>query len=407
MSRAHDENRSRGKKVKDAWMEKKRLARETGEILSRRGPYWVEFNGKGFDLVPDRAAIVRRMFDEATGGIGAVTISARLNAEGIKPFGKANGWHAHYILTTLHNRSCIGEYQPSNAVKQGNGRTLRTPDGDGIPGYYPPVVSEDVFNRVQAVIHDRNRKGKGRGRRGKAFPNLLIGLGVCEQCGGTVGIHSSGAKSSGPILRCLNAVRNHGCDNKRRYPIKPIEDELFQFLGKVRQRERVVTPDENAMMAKIDARENLKRTIETLLDQAERGVPFVEDRLHRRNTELKAIEKEINDHKVAITHAKSTLTNADFVAAYVHVLEEYKAATGQPDEFYRVRAKFNAMLGEVLDWIMPIQDGFFAAQGPDGWLFYRDGIAEFKIPEGTPKTSAALEAIVGEFRHLFDDEEAV
>lgn len=401
MSRAHDENRSRGKKVKDAWMEKKRRARQTGEIVSRRGPYWVEFNGKSFDLVPDRAAIVRRMFDEAIGGIGAVTISARLNAEGIKPFGKADGWHAHYILTTLHNRSCVGEYQPTNAVKLENGRTIRTPDGEGIPGYYPPVVSEDVFNRVQAIIHDRNRKGKGRGRRGKAFPNLLIGLGVCERCGGTVGIHSSGSRSGGPILRCLNAVRNHGCDNKRRYPIKPMEEELFLFLAKVRQREAVETPDEALLAAKIDSREELKRTTEILLDQVERGVPFIEERLHRRYADLQKIEKEIAEYKARVILSKGRKDSGSFVESYSQLVVEYENSRETPDENYRVRAKLNSMLGEFFDWIMPIEDGFYAGQGSHGWLVYRDGIAEFEIPEGTAIVSQELERIVGEFKHLF------
>lgn len=50
-----------------------------------------------------------------------------------------------YIGELLRSRATIGEYQPHVAPKHGK----RTPDGDPISGYYPAVVSLDLWQRVR------------------------------------------------------------------------------------------------------------------------------------------------------------------------------------------------------------------------------------------------------------------
>jgi DNA invertase Pin-like site-specific DNA recombinase len=410
MSRAHEENKSRGRKVAAAWQDKKRRARETGEVLSKRGPSWVEFNGKSFDLIGDRAAIVRRMFEEAASGLGATAISSRLNAEGVKPFGKSDGWHAHFILTTLHNRSCIGEYQPTNWSKGAGGRARRTPDGEPIPNYYPPVVSEELFNRVQAVIFDRHRRGNAAGRRGKSFPNLLLGLARCEECGGSLGVHVANPnRPQGPILKCHAAARNHGCGNKRRYPTREIEECLIAFLARAKMEERDLPPESGALAEKIDSRAELLRRVDTLLDQVEAGVPFVEERLRRRQSELVALDREITGLKTAVLHAGQRRAST-FVAAFTEVMSDLSGEVGDP---YLTRAKFNAALIERFDWIMPLEGGLYALEragfsvGAPGeeerfrfghWYGRENEIeieARLSVPESTQISRAAMDIVRG------------
>ncbi|HWE46995.1 MAG TPA: recombinase family protein, partial [Caulobacteraceae bacterium] len=294
MSRAHEENKAKSKKLAAAWMDKKRRARETGEILSKRGPAWLAFNErtKRFDLIPERAAIVRRMFQDALDGLGTTAIASRFNEEGIEPFGRADGWHANYVLTILRGTACIGFYQPKNFVKGAARTARRTPDGDPIPNYFTPVVSDEIFYRVQSIIDDRNRRGKGRGRRGKTFPNLLIGLSRCEKCGGRLGIHNSGRSFGNKLtLSCNDAARKHRCTNRRKYDCRELESGLIDFLASARLKENEIAQGQPELQFNLDLIADKKRKIEFLLDQIEVGA-HVGDRLRQRQAELVSLERE-------------------------------------------------------------------------------------------------------------------
>jgi DNA invertase Pin-like site-specific DNA recombinase len=388
MSRAHEENRSRGRKVAAAWADKKNRARESGEVLSRRGPGWTRYNeatGR-FDLVSERALIVRRIFEEAADGLGSTAIAARLNRSNVPPFGKADGWHAHYVLSVLHNQSCIGFYQPTNWSRGGDGRVRRSPSGDPIPDYYPSAVPTELFNRVQGVISARNRRGKGRGRRGKTFPNLLQGLARCEACGGGMGIHQAGRRSSATVLRCHAAVRSHGCSNKTRYPYsgeRGVEMKLWDFMLAAKEAEFRETPDTSALTGKLDARAELLRVIERLIDEVERGTPFVVDRLRTRQIELVELDREIADLRDQV-RTNRELTDDDLEAAFSELWREMTKTEG--DELYRVRAKMNAALVGRFDAITPLPDAIYASEGSRRWVLYDDGFMDWNYDEEVPMT---------------------
>ena len=86
MSRAHEESATKGGRVSSAWRAKQKDARTTGKPLGKLRPLWIDVTPDGYVLNPDKAAVVRRIFDLSTKGHGSRIIAATLNQEGIPAF---------------------------------------------------------------------------------------------------------------------------------------------------------------------------------------------------------------------------------------------------------------------------------------------------------------------------------
>ena len=80
-------------------------------------------------------------------------------------FGKRPTWQRSYIAKLLHNRAVLGEYRP---------RSYRKETGDVIPDYYPRVIDDDVFYRVQAVLSGRKRVSGPRAGVRNLFSGLIF-----------------------------------------------------------------------------------------------------------------------------------------------------------------------------------------------------------------------------------------
>lgn len=400
MSRAHEENKARGKKLAAAWADKKRRARETGEILSRRGPAWTEFNEttKRFDVIEERAKIVRRIFQEATEGMGGTAIAARLNADGVKPFvSTSDGWHAGYVLTILKSRSVMGFYQPTFWSKTAGERAVRQHDGEDIAGYYPELISPDLFERVQGIIHRRNKRGGGRGRRGKSFPNLILGLGRCEVCDGTLVLGNAPNSAGARFFRCYASSRNHRCTNKTRYKAAPIEETLEWFLIKADADNEQPANARVELTALLDRQAELQRRIDNLVDQIESGSTSLAERLRGRELEMVALNREIDELKKD-DRASRDVHRGDAMLRAIQWMRASKGLEG--DELYRARAKANALLHDVFDWIVPTSTGgVFLGQGdkfryaePDlisSPMYREEGMSLMEIWGGIPAEDAA------------------
>ena len=138
--------------------ERLRRAREQNIPMTAQCPRWLRLvgrrNARHYQVIPDRAATLRRIFDEAL-TFGGHVIAGRLRQDGIPPFGKNGHWTAANARAILRNRAVIGVFQPHTTV---NGK--RQADGDPITGYFPAVVDEAVFARVQDALRQRRNTRK-------------------------------------------------------------------------------------------------------------------------------------------------------------------------------------------------------------------------------------------------------
>lgn len=116
MSRAHEESQRKAQRVAAAWEEKRNQIGE--EKLSRNCPRWLRLNAdrKSFEIIADRAKVVKEIFDLTLQGMGRQTIANRLNTRGEPSWNKPRklkpGWHPSYIHMILNNPAVIGRFQP-------------------------------------------------------------------------------------------------------------------------------------------------------------------------------------------------------------------------------------------------------------------------------------------------------
>lgn len=211
MSRAHEESSTKGKRVAAAWKNKRSLARESKTPLGAACPYWLKLVDGVYQPVPERVEIVRRIFDMTIQGYGQAVISRHLNQDGVPVFGstrstkekprnKSGLWGTSSVEKILNNRALLGEYQPTHLVGQ-----VRENDGDPVEGFYPEVITPDLF--LQAKAAREQRKTAGATKQSKNF-NVWQGLAKCHLCGDAMHLINKGRQPKGyTYLQCYSAKK--------------------------------------------------------------------------------------------------------------------------------------------------------------------------------------------------------
>ena len=161
-------------------------------------------------------------------GYGQRLVATRLNADGIPPWGRGDGWQVSYIAKLLETRAVLGYYQPHVKPKS---QVRRTPSGPEISGYYPQAVSEDLY--YQALAARTGRKGKG-GRKGVGVANILSGLGQCDSCGRTmIRLNKGQTSKGGQWLICGGVVRGMECAEPARWHYERAEAAVLQGVRRL------------------------------------------------------------------------------------------------------------------------------------------------------------------------------
>jgi len=116
MSRAHEESRTKSQRIAAAWKNKR--AQATSRPLTSTCPAWLRLSADRtrYEVLEERAEVVRSIFRDAVGGIGMFSIARRLNDGRVALFNESNGWHASYVAKILSNRAVIGEFQAHRKV---------------------------------------------------------------------------------------------------------------------------------------------------------------------------------------------------------------------------------------------------------------------------------------------------
>lgn len=170
---AREEVEKKGARVKDAHKRRRDLTAATGCAMGKLAPYWLTIHGDQYVVVPDRVALVLRIFRMADAGDGALTIAKKLNAEAVPVWQRwakrpVRAWDRTRIRKILADEAVLG---------------WRTGKGDPIK-IFPQVVPSDLFERVRANAPVREAT-KG-GAKSSVIANLVSGLATCEVCGSTM-----------------------------------------------------------------------------------------------------------------------------------------------------------------------------------------------------------------------------
>nr|WP_315428100.1 recombinase family protein [uncultured Albidiferax sp.] len=228
MSRAHEESSTKSRRVRDAYAKKHELARTENRPMGQNMPMWLELSAdkKEYILLPERTAIVQRIYQLAIDGYGRAASSRILNKEGIPSF-KGKTWATSSLDKVLNNRAVLGEYQPYSVQVESSG--IRQKSGEPILGYFPTVITESIFYQAQAAIS--GRRISVATKQSKNF-NVWQGVAKCSVCGSAMHMVNKGKPPRGYVyLQCYH-YRKGLCANKgtRLDSLEPVFRHMLSVL---------------------------------------------------------------------------------------------------------------------------------------------------------------------------------
>lgn len=269
MIRANEESETKSQRIKADWT-RKRIRAAAGEAITSLVPAWLQRVGKGFEVIEERAAIVRRIYDLTLEGHGQHAITAIFNKEGLKPFGRAKWWHRSYVRLVLNHPAVVGTFVPHRMV--GGRREPLEP----IINYYPAVVTQETFEAVRAL--DKAVAGPST----RAIASMFSGLVKCEECGGPM-VRTRKGQAPKPfyhVFVCHNAKLGQSCECRtvRQETLEDaLRDQMFKFIEDAPTHDEDLTEELNQIEVGISETQDQAQSLVEAISQ--RPVPQLVDRL--------------------------------------------------------------------------------------------------------------------------------
>lgn len=139
------------------WSYQRRM--ESGTFLPPSTPYGYRIVNKKIEIDPERAVIICKVFQWYLDGISKEQIAHKLNEAGVLS-NQNKAWRAggiHYILT---NERYIGDSlwqktYTTEAIPTVRHRNTGAREQYYVEGTHPPIISKEVFTKVQTLIQMR------------------------------------------------------------------------------------------------------------------------------------------------------------------------------------------------------------------------------------------------------------
>jgi len=155
-----------------------------------------------YEVNDSEAEVVSLIFELYAKGNGLKNIVMELAKRGIKPR-SGTYWSKSTLANILRNETYIGWTVFNKRDKKTIGRQFKPKDEwIIIKNTHEPIISEELFNRVQELIEERQPKNTPA--QVTASKYLLSGLMRCGKCGGAYGVTGYGRKRKYAYYNCIN-----------------------------------------------------------------------------------------------------------------------------------------------------------------------------------------------------------
>jgi hypothetical protein len=347
MTRAYDESKTKSVRLRAAWRQKRELAGT--KPMTKWCPSWLRLSSDRtrYEVIEDRAKVIRHIFSEAAAGVGSYSIARRLNERREPHFGRSRGWHFSFISKVLKNPAVYGLFQPHKVV---DGR--RRPDGDPIQNYFPAIVEESVFNRVQMGLDERLKRGRGRkgSRVTNLFPRSTL---VCAYCKAAMLYETKGT------LVCSAGLRNVGCGSRTRWRYSSFEASVLAFCSEINV-ELVVRDASDAgrsegLESAIDAlkgeltviRAKMERVFE-LLDEGG-ATAFISGKLRELEERQTVVEAELREKEAERARTGESTGPAHDGGEHLRsLIEKLQGTDGEGEDVFRLRSAISSRLRSIV-----------------------------------------------------------
>lgn len=268
-------------------------------------PAWLELSPcrRFFEPIPEKVAVVQRIFELYASGVAKVAITRILNADGVPTFRGGDGWQPSAVKALIDSRSVIGEYQHKSRAQD---RTF----GDPVKDYFPQVISNELWQQAHAPRPGHKREGRGRSIMVR---NLFADIARCQECGAKMYFLRKPRKTGvdDAYLQCANYFLSKTgdsgaprCTDKTMWHYRPILDTLLDTLLTSALDDQHFSNDAEiaAISAQMADQRRVVEDLGTQLDNmAENMAGSVSERLRKRFDALEAEE----------TAAKATLSRLE------------------------------------------------------------------------------------------------
>ena len=233
----------------------------------------------GYTLVPNsHAPTVQAMFEWYAGGDSANAIAIRLNEMGVLTSTGCK-WEASSVRHTLQNPCYIGTTTWNKKVKRvrgiGSNRKVtreKNPEPIIVENAHEPLVSRELFDRVQKIFHTHERRPKNNLA---PLANPMAGLIICSECGRAMQRGYSGHAAAPDTIRC--PIR--GCKTAG-IAAETLENSILDVLRKWTVKYSTTAP-QPAKSAQKDAQQTaMARQLETLNTQLDRLYDLLEQGIY-------------------------------------------------------------------------------------------------------------------------------
>lgn len=229
----HEESR----KKSESTIKSKRILWDCAETrtgkwvsLANRPPSWLKRKPTldGFDIIEDRADVVRLIYQMSADGVGVVTIAGHLNTQTppVAPFanaikknsGKPHMWGRSSVRQILQTPNVEGDFRPISGVYKGR----------VIHDFYPRIVDADIVDRARGDLAAR-RKVAGKSAA-SGSTNLFAGIMACGECGRRANLSTSVQKGHPyAYVRCEAAAEKR-CSNRSGYAYPKFEETVLDIM---------------------------------------------------------------------------------------------------------------------------------------------------------------------------------
>lgn len=252
-------------------------------------------------------------------------------------------WNAAYVRKILNDRSVLGEYQPKTHGKN---------DGEPIEGFYPAIVSKELFAQARAGAKARNnaphKDGKFHFKSDGA--NLFSGLMRHARDGDSFYFWTRKLKKKS-IQVIINRTHQEGKSPCFSFPYPALENGILARLEEVKSEDLGASPipaKENLAQLQLELEEvrGKLQKCEQELDEEPSEVIFKAARKHEAR--VKELKLQIEATEQVATNGESSWSDA------LNLLEALRKSPDQEATRLRLRQLFRRFIESI--WILVLGD---------------------------------------------------
>ena len=362
------EEESKSISANELWTKHKQF--ENGTFRYSTAPFGYNLVDGTFEVNPERAPIVREIFDAVLAGKGTPTIAKELNARGIPTGTKRNDgspgvWTAYMIGGMIKNVAYIGDVLNQKTffdhfhLKYNYGEKKQYYN----EGHHDAIVDKDTFERANAAIRQRgaekgNHPCEDRQLRNNPHSNRYAFSGKlkCACCGGTMKrVTQKTAQGKKYHWVCSDHVVDKSVCSMKREREENIKNAFATMLNKLLYAKDIIFETYISRLRQEEAKENaaalevLNEELNQILDEKRRltlliskgcgePVSFRQKLIEleaRENTLRYDISQKSGDSMTfrAVSDARDALGNwkkgGDLDSLFTEIVESAKVETGK------------------------------------------------------------------------------